>query len=96
MALLVVISLFILFIISFYLAFRSLSELEIPPNVLNDIKIGKTPPRFWGVIIFLKGKKEVHYSSSSDSTSSSDGFSNAVFGEPSSKSSDNKSERMDV
>lgn len=91
----IVICLFGIFIVSFYLAYRSLSELEIPQKILDDIKKGRKPPKLWGVIIFLKGEKTVHYSSSS-STASSVGRSKAdLVDTSSSKSSDNKSGLMD-
>ncbi len=96
MTFLIIFALIILLIISFYLALRSLSELEIPSYVLEQIKQGKTPAKFWGVIIFLKGKKTLHYSSSSSSTSSSGERSKAEGLGSSSKTSVKSSERIEV
>lgn len=66
----IIIAFVLIFFLSFYLAIRSLSELEVPKEVLNAVRKGEKPPVFWGVILFLKGKT-VHYSSSSSSESSS-------------------------
>ncbi len=60
---------FVLFVISFILAIRSLSKLEIPVEVIQKIERGERTPAIWGVILFLKGKT-VHYSSSKSSESS--------------------------
>lgn len=71
--------LFLIFLISFILALRSLSELEVPKEVIQGIKQGKKPSKFWGVIIFLKGKT-VHYSSltpSSEEVASDSSSSNS-------------------
>lgn len=65
----IVFSLIIIFIFSFFLALRTLSELEIPQEIIDQVKQGKKPPKFWGAIIFLKGKI-VHYSSSDSPLSS--------------------------
>lgn len=68
----IIIAFILIFFLSFYLALRSLSELEIPEEVINAVKLGGKPPGFWGVILFLKGKT-VHYSSSSSLLESSEG-----------------------
>lgn len=66
----IIIAFVLIFFLSLYLAIRSLSELEVPKEVLTAVSEGKKPPVFWGVILFLKGET-VHYSSSSRSESSS-------------------------
>lgn len=94
----IIIILLLIFIVSFYLAYKSLSELEVPKEVIEGIKKGKKPPAFWGVIIFLKGDKTIHYSSSSASPSveSSAGRSKSDLTEVSSSiNSVNKSGRID-
>jgi len=89
MILLIILVLFILLLFSFYLALRSLSELEIPKEILAKIKTGKTIPKYWGVIIFLKDKI-LHYSSSASSSLPSDDAS------PPSINSSNNSERIEL
>lgn len=70
MLLVIILGLLVILLISFFLAYRSLSELEIPVQVLDQLKKGKPVSKFWGVIIFLK-KGTIHYSSSSLSPPSS-------------------------
>lgn len=82
----IILGLVIIFVISFYLAFKSLKELEVPKEVLAEIKKGKPAPKFWGIIIFLQGKT-LHFSSGA-SVSGND--------ESSSSNSSNISERIDV
>lgn len=79
----IIIVLILTFFLSFYLALRSLSELEIPDEVIKAVKAGRSPPGFWGVILFLKGKT-VHYSSSSSDSEAPDSSSEAGDSTPSS------------
>ncbi len=84
----IIIAFIIIFILSFYLAVRSLSELEIPKEVIDVVSHGESAPGLWGVIIFLKGKT-VHYSSdSSDDDPSSDVFDPTVSSNTPSRSSE--------
>ncbi len=75
-----VVSFFLILLISFFLAVRALSQLKIPNDVLVKLQKGQKPPRFWGVIIFAK-KKILHYSSSAlnsaDSSSSINSANNS-------------------
>ncbi len=60
----IILSIIILLIVSFFLAIRSVNrELSVPEEVKN-IKIVRKIKGFSGVILFLK-EKIVHYSSSS-------------------------------
>lgn len=87
----IIFGLFIILVISFFLALRSLSELEVPKEIIDAIKRGERPPRFWGMIFFLKGKT-LHYSSSS-----SEGSEGSVRSpDLSSNNSSRSSERIDV
>lgn len=93
----IILAFILIFILSFYLALRSLSELEIPKEVIDAVKEGRKAPGFWGVIIFLKGKT-VHYSSSSSSDSASEGDSSSDIFDSTSSSSrtpSRSSERID-
>lgn len=90
MLLYIILGLFVILLVSFYLAYRSLSELTIPEEILKKISEGKTIPKYWGVIIFLKGKI-VHYSSSSSSSLPADDTSPS-----SSINSSNSSERIEL
>lgn len=89
----IILGLFVVLIISFLLALRSLSELEVPKEVLERLKKGQPPPKFWGMIVFLKGRV-LHYSSSS--TVESGASLSASSDDVSSNNSVNSSERMEV
>lgn len=81
----------LLFLIAFFTALKSLKDLEVPEEILNNMKKGKKTPKIWGVIIFLKGKT-VHYSSSSLSGSDESAAESESF----SINSSSKSDRIDV
>ncbi len=70
----------IIFIVSFLLAYRTLIKLKIPAR----------PTGFWVIILFLKGQKIKHYSSSDPSVSSEE------VSVPEAVNSSNNSERMEV
>ena len=89
----IIIAFILIFILSFYLAVRSLSELEIPKEVMDAVSHGESAPGLWGVIIFLK-RKTVHYSSSSDS-SDDDPPSDVFDPTASSNTPSRSSERID-
>jgi hypothetical protein len=61
------ISFIVVLIISFVLAVRSMREEGIPKEIVRMLHIRK----FTGKIVFFKGKKVKHYSSSSSSSTSS-------------------------
>lgn len=91
MVLIVILGLLIILLISFILALRSLSELQVPQEILLKIKQGQSPPKFWGMIIFLKGKILHYYSSSSSKEVSS----NSSLSD-SSKNSSTSSDRIEA
>lgn len=60
----------VLLIISFLLALRALSDLQVPVEVTKVIKnVDKKRKELWGIILFL-GDKVVHHSSAGSASSS--------------------------
>ncbi len=63
----VIVIILVIFMVSFILAYRQLSELTIPKEIKDVVAAFKKKSQVWGIIVFLKDKIN-HYSSWSSSS----------------------------